>query len=76
MSKNSENSRPNPKVPDAAMTGFFNAMPHSFVSSIKTTSDASNTGPSLQMHFIPALVFWLHPRQAPMPQAMCRSRER
>ena len=70
--KYSAYSLPNPKVPEAAITGFLNSTPQifTFVQSLKTTSSPRKTGPSLHTLFIPEVVFIVHPKQAPIPQAI------
>ena len=80
------NSVPNPKVPEAAITGFSNFIPaivtdksgfwscFSFRGengfSAKMSLLPSKTGPSLQQRLFPSVVVIVQPKQAPTPQAI------
>ena len=84
-STNSPYSCPEPKVPDAVITGFFSSTPAilTAVFIYSSTSSARNTGPSLQTRALWTLewgstsfVLQTQARHAPMPQAILSSRDR
>ena len=67
-------SSPNPKVPLAAMTGFFNWIPTRSVFIISTPSPEKPVLLCRHVSFMNG--FTVQPRQAPIPQAIWRSKER
>jgi hypothetical protein len=66
---------------DAAISGFLNSRPITLVFKFAIllpyiSSSLSKTGPSLQTLLFPAFVSMVHPKQAPMPQAILLSKDK